>query len=273
MVTQEVVPASAGTSSCVSVQTDFRGVATVTLNRPEVRNAWNPALIAELTATFLRLAEDDSVRVAVITGSGTAFSAGGDLGWMRGLLEASEDDRRRDADKVAALLDALDLFPKPLVARVNGAAFGGGLGLVCTADVAIASEPARFGLTEVRVGIIPAVISPFVVRRLGLGTVRGHLLGGAAISAETARAIGLVREVVPAAALDEAVLAVVDEFLSSGPEALRRTKALLREVSACGPEQAKARAIEALMDVWRGDEARDGLTAFLEKRRAPWVQA
>jgi methylglutaconyl-CoA hydratase len=260
-----------GEAPNVSVAIDGRGVATVVMNRPRVRNAWNPALVRELTDAFERLAADDRVRVAIVTGAGQAFSAGGDLAWMRGILDASEEERRTDAQRIQRLMETMDRFPKPLIAKVNGPAFGGGCGMVCVADVAIGSEDARFGLSEVRVGVIPALISPFVLRRLGLGTVRAHLYGGASVSAQTAVSIGLLRSISRRDGLDDAVEAATAEFLACAPQALAATKALLREVAEKDAAAGSYAAFEALMAAWRGGEAAAGLSAFLEKRPPPWV--
>lgn len=254
----------------VVLSEDGRGVVHLTLNRPQVRNAWSPATIAALRAEVEGLARRTDLRVVVITGAGDAFSAGGDLNWMRGVLDRPPAERRAEAEAIGDLLTALDELPHPLVARVNGAAFGGGFGLVCAADVAVATDGARFGLSEVRLGIVPAMISPLVVRRIGIAQARAHCLSGGSLDAGTALGIGLVHRVVPAANLDEAVEEVVAEFLAAAPEAVRAAKRLFRQVDGLDGERARAFTTDTIVDAWQRGEVRDGITAFLEKRPPPW---
>lgn len=254
----------------VTVAEDDRGIVRVLLNRPEVRNAWDPDTVALLTSVIDRLASREDVRVVVITGAGDAFSAGGDLNWMRRVLDRSPGERRADAAAIGDLIAALDGLPHPLVARVNGAALGGGFGLVCASDVAVASATARFGLGEVRLGVLPAIISPLVVRRLGLARARAHCLSGAGLDASTALSIGLVQRVVPSAQLDNAVEEVVAEYLKAAPGAVRATKRLFRRVEGLDLHEARSLTVQAISDAWEQDEAREGIAAFLEKRRPNW---
>ena len=255
----------------VTVSDDERGVRTLTLARPERRNAFDDALIAELTARLEQAANDETVRVVVLTGAGAAFSAGADIAWMRRAADYDEAANLEDARALARLMTTLDRLPKPTIARVDGAAIGGGVGLVAAADVAVASEAAIFALTEVRLGLVPAVISPFVVRAVGARQARRLFLTGERIDAAAARELGLVHATVPADGLDERVAAVVTHLLAGGPNALARAKRL---VDVVAHRQADDEAVEAtaqlIARVRAGDEAKEGLAAFLAKRAPDW---
>lgn len=257
----------------VTVATDERGVATVTLDRPDVHNAFDDALIGALQEAFSALATDDAVRVVVLTGAGRSFSAGADLNWMRRMAEYSMDENRADAERLAEMLHTLDLLPRPTVARVNGAALGGAVGLIAACDIAIAAESAVFGVTEVRLGLIPAVISPYILRAMGPRTVRRLALTGARFDAAEARRAGLVHEVVDDAALDGAVAKAVDDLLAGAPGAQAAAKSLFREVWREDRIDGVARADTA----WRiaerraSDEAREGIEAFFAKRKPRWA--
>jgi methylglutaconyl-CoA hydratase len=256
----------------LDLTTDTRGVATLTLSRPEVHNAFNDRVIAELTATFETLAADAAVRVLVLTGAGASFSAGGDLDWMRSMTRYTEDENRRDALALARMLDALDRFPKPTVARVNGAALGGGVGLVSGCDIAIAAETARFGLTEVRLGLAPATIAPYVVRAIGARQARRYFLTGERFDAPRALALGLVHEVVPATDLDAAVGRVIADLLKGGPAALAECKALVRTVQDVAEREALMAATADLIARMRVTaEGQEGLAAFFDKRAPAWT--
>ena len=250
---------------------DARGVARIALNRPEVHNAWNPDVAAALGDAIAAVSTASEVRVVVLTGQGKSFSAGGDLRWMRGILDLSSEQRRQDAIRIGELLAAIDSCPKPVIARVNGAAIGGGFGLVCTCDIAIASEKAIFGLSEVRLGIIPAMISPFVVRRVGEARARAHfLIGDDPMPAVDALAIGLVHRVVAHENLDAAVEREVSAVLRSAPGAISEAKRLFRRASARDMADAIKEAAETLVKTWEGQEAREGLNAFFGKRTPSW---
>lgn len=253
---------------------DARGVATLTLNRPNIHNAFDDVLIAALSAAFARLGTDGSVRVVVLTGAGKSFSAGADLNWMRRMAGYSLDENRADSDRLAAMLHALDMLPKPCVARVNGAALGGGVGLVAACDIAIAAETALFGVTEVRLGLIPAVISPYVTRAMGPRHARHLALTGERFGAEEARHAGLVHEVTPADRLDAAVEAVIAHLLAGAPGAQADIKALIRAVSADGEVSDDIRADTAARIAARRarPEAKEGMAAFFDKRRPGWVK-
>lgn len=211
---------------------DARGVAWIAINRPDVHNAWNPDVVVALGDAIATVSAESEVRVVVLTGQGKSFSAGGDLRWMRGILDLSSQQRRQDAIRIGELLAAIDSCPKPVIARVNGAAIGGGFGLVCACDIAIASERAIFGLSEVRLGIIPAMNSPFVLRRLGEARARAHfLIGDDPMPAADALAIGLVHRVVDHDDLDAAVELAISAVLRSAPGAISIAKRLFRRAS------------------------------------------
>ena len=248
------------------------GSAWITLNRPEVHNAFDDRLIAELTAALAGLGRDDAVRAVVLTGSGRSFSAGADLNWMRRTSTYGETENLSDAIGLAALMATLHELPKPTIARVNGAALGGGTGLVACCDVAVASADARFGTTEVRLGLIPAVIGPYVVAAIGIRQARRLMLTGERIAATEAARIGLIHEVVPPERLDDAVAALLDGLLKGGPAALAAVKRLLRDLAGRPIDAAlvddTARRIAALRAT---AEAREGVAAFLDKRQPVWL--
>jgi methylglutaconyl-CoA hydratase len=235
-------------------------VLRVSLARPERRNAFDAALIAALTEAF---ADVEDARCVVLAGEGESFCAGADVEWQRASIDLSFDENVQDAMRLYEMLETIDSCPAPVVARVQGYALGGGSGLVTCCDVVIASPDAVFGYSEVRLGIIPAVISPFVLPRIGAGAARRYFLTGERIDAETALRIGLVHEV--AEDLDGAVDAVVDALLQGGPEAVRAAKQLVRDHPS-GEETAQIAARRRA-----SDEGQEGLRAFLEKRRAAWL--
>jgi methylglutaconyl-CoA hydratase len=256
------------------IETDEFGVATLTMNRPAVHNAFDDATIADFSEAFARLAQDDSVRVLVLTGAGKSFSAGADLNWMRAMAGYSEDENRADAECLASMLYALDMMPKPTVARINGAALGGAVGLIGACDIAIAAEQAVFGVTEVRLGLIPAVISPYLVRAIGPRHARRFALTGERFGADEARHIGLINEIVPEASLDAAVELTVENLLLGAPGAHADVKKLFREVSEQDRINERVRADTACRIAERRstDEAQEGMKAFFEKRKPGWVQ-
>jgi methylglutaconyl-CoA hydratase len=234
----------------------------VTLARPQQRNAFDAALIAELTAAF---ADVGDARAVLLSGDGPSFCAGADVEWQRASIELSYEENVEDALRLYRMLAAIDGCPAPVVARVHGYALGGGSGLIACADVAVATEDATFGFSEVKLGIIPAVISPFVLPRIGAGAARRLFLTGERFDAATALRIGLVHEVVPAAALDDAIARVVDELATSGPQAAREAKRLIRE----GPRDERTADVAARLRA--GEEGQEGLRAFLERRRPTWA--
>jgi len=247
------------------------GVVWLTLDRPEIHNAFDGQLIAELSAELARLGDDDAVRVVVLTGAGRSFSAGADLNWMRRTAAYGKAENLADARALAKLMQTLNELPKPTVARVNGAALGGGTGLIACCDIVVASERAVFGTTEVRLGLIPSVIGPYVVAAVGPRQARRLMLTGERIGAAEAARLGLVHEVVAADQLDAAVERVVAELLRGGPAALTAAKRLIGDLAGqpITPDliDGTAQRIAALRAT---PEAREGVGAFLEKRTPGW---
>jgi methylglutaconyl-CoA hydratase len=243
----------------------------VTLNRPKVRNAFNPALVEDLYTWARSLDDRLDVRVAVLSGAGHVFCAGGDLTVMAAQVDATREENLADAQRMAAMFDALDRAAVPLVGRVHGAALGGGVGLASVCDIVVAADDAMFGFTEVKLGIVPSVISPYALARIGRAAARELFLTGARFGAARAKDIGLVHEVVPAAELDAAVGRHVAEILSAGPEAVRAAKQLIREIWALPPAKAAELTVAVLADRRVSAEGQEGLRAFLQKRRPAWV--
>lgn len=259
--------------SRVRREDDARGVATLTLDRPEVHNAFDDATIEELTGQLERLSQEERVRVVVLTGAGKSFSSGGDIAWMRATAGYDSERNHADALRLAGLMSTLDRLGKPTIARVNGAAFGGGVGLVACCDIVVAARRAVFGLPEVRLGLIPAVISPYVIAAIGGREARRYMLSGETIDAERARALHLVHEVVEDDGLDAAVDAQVELLLQAGPFALAECKRLIGMITGrdAGAGDALAHATAALIAALRtSPEGQEGLSAFLEKRRPGW---
>ena len=247
-------------------------VTTLTLNRPEVRNAFNEELIRQLTEWAEGVTPDGSVRVAVLQGAGSVFCAGADLQWMSKMVGYSREENLDDARRAAGMFRVLDSVPIPLIGRIHGAALGGGSGLAAVCDVVVAAEDAVFGFTEVTLGILPAMISPYVVRRIGLSASRELCLNGARFSAARAREIGLVHEVVAAERLDLAVEKHVQAFLKAAPSAVARTKRLLTDVYGRRPADVMAMTVDAIATQRVSPEGQDGMRAFLEKRAPKWTQ-
>lgn len=248
-------------------------VARVTLARPGVRNAFNAELIGALRSAFEALAGEppDRLRAVVIAGEGSTFSAGADAQWMRSALELDREGNEADAFRMRAMFEAIDTCPAPVVARVQGAALGGGVGLCAVADTVLTTADATFGFTEVRLGILPAVISPFVLAKIGEGNARALFLSGERFGAERARQIGLVHEVVPdEAALDTRLGELLGELLAAGPTATRAAKALLRELRGVSPNEVGARTVRRIAEQRTSPEGQEGLSAFLEKRQPSW---
>jgi methylglutaconyl-CoA hydratase len=259
--------------SMLSVTLDGRGVATLTMDRPEVRNAFNDQVIAELTRTARSLGEDPGVRVVVLTGAGPVFSAGGDLSWMRGMAAFSEEENTADAIRMDAMFRALYDLPKPLIGRVNGHAIAGGTGLSAVCDVVIAVAPAKFGLTEVVLGLAPAVISPYVVRKIGVSHSRALFVTGELFDTERALRIGLIHQVVAdIEALDAAVEATITQCLRGGPQAIAVAKTTPDLATA--PLDEATRITPGIIATLRaGAEGQEGMQAFFDKRPASWVPA
>lgn len=245
---------------------------TVTLNRPDVRNAFDEAMIAELTAFAEAVPTDGSVRVIVLQGAGPVFSAGADVQWMSKMLGYTREENLADARRAASMFLALDRIPVPVIGRIHGAALGGGSGLASICDVVVAADDALFGFTEVVLGILPAMISPYVVRKIGLSAARELCLSGTRFTAARAREIGLVHTVVPAAELDRAVSEHVATFRKAAPSAIRNTKRLLTEVFGRRPADVLGLTVDNIANQRVSPEGQEGLRAFLEKRPASWTK-
>jgi methylglutaconyl-CoA hydratase len=248
-------------------------VEYVSLDRPDVRNAFNPVLVRSLTEWAVAASAAPGLRVAVLSGEGRAFCAGGDLASMAATIDATRDDNVADASRLAAMFEALDRLPMPLICRVHGAALAGGVGLAAVSDIVVAAEDAVFGLTEVKLGLIPAVISPYVLQKIGRSAARELFLTGARFGAARAREIGLAHAVVPAAALDAEVGRYVGEIVAAGPQAVRGAKALIREVFGRQPAEVASLTAETLAARRVSAEGQDGMRAFLEKRPPTWVRS
>jgi methylglutaconyl-CoA hydratase len=249
-------------------------VARVTLSRPAVHNAFNASLIDELRKAFAALAREGptQLRVVVLAGAGPTFCAGADIDWMRAAMQLDVEGNEQDAMAMADMLEAIDTCPVPVIARVQGGALGGGAGLCAVSDIVIAEAGAKFGFTETRLGILPAVISPFVVARIGETHARALFPGGRRFDAFRAHRIGLVHEVVEGTdALDLAVQAAVDDILASGPTAVRAAKAIVREVRGLGHGSAKWHTARVIARQRVSEEAQEGFRAFVEKRRPAWA--
>lgn len=254
----------------ILLETDSRGVATLTLNRPERHNALDAAMIGELTEAARILAEG-SARVVVLTGAGESFCAGGDLGWMRAQFAAPREARMAEAMRLALMLRALDTLPKPMIGRVQGQAYGGGVGLMSVCDTVIAADGVTLGLTETRLGLIPATIGPYVIARLGQGMARRVFMSGGRFDTAEAVALGLVAQAVPKAGLDAAVDAAIAPYLAAAPGAVARAKALVRSFAQPVDDAVLARTVAALADTWDDPEAHEGVSAFFERRKPDWA--
>jgi methylglutaconyl-CoA hydratase len=246
-------------------------VAEVRLNRPDVRNAFNAELIAALTKAFKELAEDDGVRAIVLSGEGKVFCGGADISWMRASLDLSYDENVADAKAMSDMFRAIDRCPKPVIGKVHGAALGGGAGLAAVCDIVVSSADAVFGFTEVKLGIIPAVISPFVLSKIGASNARALFLTGERFDAKRALHIGLVHEVVVADTLDVCIERITTEIASAGPSAVAAAKALIPRVRAATYEESRDITAEAIARQRTTDEGQEGLRAFLERRKAAWT--
>jgi methylglutaconyl-CoA hydratase len=245
-------------------------LATVTMNRPDSHNALNADLIGELTRCFEEISDDERVRVIVLAGEGRSFCAGADVAYMRETTTFSYEENLEDARRMAMMFWTMDECPKPVVAKVQGAAMGGGGGLLAVADVVVADSEARFAFSEVRLGIAPATISPFVVRKIGVSHARSLFLTGERFGAERAREIGLVHRVVSRDGLDEAVEEKVGELLLGGPIAQATMKGLLRRLETTEPMEAPGLTARVISELRTGEEGQEGLAAFIEKREPRW---
>lgn len=245
-------------------------VARIVFSRPEVHNAFNNDMIAETLDVVRVLQKPSDVRVVVLTGGGKSFCAGADVNWMRRVMDFSFEENYEESLKLAELMYSVYSLDLPTIAMINGAAIGGGMGFVATADIAVAASNARFSLSEVKLGLVPACISPYVIRKAGEATCRRLMLTGERIDAQEALKVGLVNEVVEPNELESTVRGFVDGLISSGPGAIAACKKLLREVPGMTLEEAKKFTAECLAHLRMSDEGQEGMRAFLEKRKPSW---
>ncbi|WP_353533985.1 crotonase/enoyl-CoA hydratase family protein [Cognatishimia sp. WU-CL00825] len=255
----------------IRIEIDERGVATLTLDRAEKHNAMSALMMAELTNAAKALGKDTSVRVVVLTGAGKTFCAGGDLAWMKQQMAADPKTRFVEARKLAEMLNALNEMPKPLIGRLQGNAFGGGVGLASVCDVAIGVDTLSMGLTETRLGLIPATIGPYVLARMGEAMARRVFMSARIFKADEAKSLGLLAEVVCPADLDRAVEAEIAPYLNCAPQAVARAKALARRFGPRIDDAAIDHTIAELVKCWDGDEAKEGVAAFFDKRKPGWM--
>jgi methylglutaconyl-CoA hydratase len=249
-----------------------RGVETVTLNRPEVRNAFNDEVIAELTAVFGELAKRDEVRCIVLAGNGPAFCAGADLNWMKRMATYTREENLEDASKLARMLEVIFHCPKPTIAKVQGDVYAGGTGLVAACDIAVSVDTAQYCLSEVKLGLIPATISPYVIRAMGARAAHRWFLTAERFGAAEAQRIGFVHEVVQADALDAKTAEIAQALVNAGPEAVKACKKLLHDVA--GQEIGAGlvrRTVEGIADIRASEEGREGIQSFLGKRKPNWL--
>lgn len=254
----------------LAVEIDDRGVAALRLNRPQRKNAICAEMMDELHAFARAVAEDGAIRAVALSGADGFFSAGADLGWMMTQIEADRAGRMAEARRLATTLKALNETPAPLIARIEGAAYGGAIGLACVCDVAIAAEDARFAFTETRLGVIPATISPYVLARIGEGAARRVFMNARAFDGREAAELGLVARAVAADELDAAVEAEIAPYLKLPRGAVGRAKALARSLGPRIDERVIEETAGRLADAWETEEAREGIAAFLEKRKPSW---
>jgi methylglutaconyl-CoA hydratase len=257
----------------IDIAVDERGVAVLMLDMPERHNALAPQMIAELTEAAERLGADPAVRVVVLTGNGKSFCAGGDLAWMKEQMAADAETRAREARKLARMLGTLDRMPKPLIGRVQGQAFGGGIGMMSVCDVAVGVKGAKFGLTETRLGLIPATIGPYVVARMGAARARRVFMSARIFDAAEAVELGLLAKAVAAEDLDAAVEAEVAPYLACAPGAVAKAKALVAALEPRVNDAVVDMTIAALIDAWESDEGPEGVSAFFEKRKPSWQES
>ncbi len=254
----------------INVSIDDRGVGTVILSRPDKHNALNHDLIVETTQAFEILGNDTNVRLVVLTGEGKSFCSGGDINWFSNNLKLSRSERVAEGALLANLLKTINFLPKPVIGRINGSAYGGGVGMISVCDITIGVDSSKFGLTEVRLGFIPATISPHVVRRMGVMNSRRTWLSGALFSAEKAYRYGLLDEVVTEDELDTAIEKEILDHLEAAPNAVADTKRLIDFVSNHGVQDNLIYTADRLADTWEAEEGRIGITKFFNKELPPW---
>lgn len=247
-----------------------KSVALVMLQRPQIRNAFNDIMIQDLHETFLGLKEDSAIRVVVLTGEGKAFCAGADLHWMRRVVDCSYEENLEDSTKLAVLFKEMYNFPKPVLGRINGAAIGGGTGLVAVCDIAVAADTAVFSFSEIKIGLVPACISPYVLKKVGERLSREYFLSGKRLTADEALKCGLVNKVVPLNELDRHIEVYVKQLLSSGPNAVATCKKMLGQIADVDLETAGPLTAKMITDLRMSEEGQEGMRAFLENRKPAW---
>lgn len=255
----------------IDLVVDGRGVATLTLNRPEKHNALSQALIDTMQVTVDQIAARRDIRVVVLTGVGASFCAGGDLGWMQDQMAGDLAMKRAAAQSLADLLGALNTLPQPVIGRLQGNAFGGGVGLACVCDIVIAVDHAKFGLTETKLGLVPATIGPYVLARMGEAFARRVLMSSRIFNAQDAISLGIVAQAVPVSDLDAAIEVEVAAYLQCAPGAVAAAKAYARSLGPVIDESTIQRSIDALITQWSGNEAKEGISAFFAKRKPSWA--
>lgn len=255
----------------ISTDIDARGVVYLNLNRPEKKNALSALMISELTEFAGSIANETAARVVVLRGAGDVFCAGGDLDWMKAQINADRAGRMAEARKLAHMLQALNELPLPLIGVVHGGAFGGGVGMACVCDVVIAESGTKFGLTETRLGLIPATISPYVIAQMGEGKARRVFMSARIFSAAEAQALDLIADQMPAAQLEARIEAEIAPYLKVAPGAVGASKALARALGPKIDEAVIEETVKRLADTWEGHEAKAGIDAFLNKTAPPWA--
>ncbi|MDX8352349.1 crotonase/enoyl-CoA hydratase family protein [Cognatiyoonia sp. IB215182] len=254
----------------IDLTVDDRGVATLALARPDKHNALSQALIDALRDAADQIAGNRDIRVVVLAGQGPSFCAGGDLNWMRDQMAGDAEMKRSAARSIAGMLGALNTLPQPLIGKVHGNAFGGGVGMACVCDIAIAADHVKFGLTETKLGLIPATIGPYVLARMGEANARRVFMSARIFGAKEAVDLGILAKTVPAAALDAAIEAEVTPYLACAPGAVAAAKAFARSLGPVIDQETVTRSIDALIAQWNSDEAAEGISAFFERRSAAW---
>lgn len=245
-------------------------IATITLNRPDVHNAMNETLMQELTSCFQRLASDPTISAVLLTGNGKSFCAGADLTWMKNMVHYSKEENKKDSHLLLDMYENIYACPKPVIGRVNGPAFGGGLGLVAVCDITVTIPDIKFGFSEVKLGIIPAVISTFVAQRMTPADMRRLFITGERFDSTIAQKIGLIDLIVPAEKLDETVHSCVEQLRSSGPHAIKEIKHLMECLRKMDVKEYKDFTVEKISELRISQEGQEGITAFLEKRKPNW---
>ena len=247
-----------------------KDIVTVCLNRPEVHNAMNEKLMKELTSCFKDLSSDDSVRTIILTGNGKSFCAGADLNWMKSMAKYTKEENVKDSKLLLDLYEAIYNCPKPVIGRINGHAFGGGLGLFAVCDITIAVPDCKFAFSEVKLGIIPSVISTYIVRRIRLSTMRRLFITGERFNSEYAKEIGLIDYVVPQEEIDEKIEKYVELLQSSGPNAMKEVKNLVNACEKMDRDSYKKHTVNKISELRVSEEGQEGINAFLEKRKSKW---